>query len=100
IGESSADPTATELYTLAFVQAQCAALVRQGRSQLTPEERIEHQSLADRAMATLRRAIEAGFSDLRQLEQDADLDPLRSRADFRTLIMDLTFPAEPFKKGG
>jgi hypothetical protein len=100
IGESLADPTATELYTLAFVQAQCAALVSQDRSLLTPAEGNEHRSLADRAMSTLRRAIEAGFRDLSQLEQDADLDPLRSRADFRALIMDLTFPAEPFKKGG
>jgi hypothetical protein len=50
-------------------------------------------------VATLRRAIEAGFSDLTQLEHDVDLDPLRSRADFRTLIMDLTFPPQPFKKG-
>jgi hypothetical protein len=27
---------------------------------------------------------------------DHDLDPLRSRLDFRVLMMDLAFPEEPF----
>jgi tetratricopeptide (TPR) repeat protein len=96
IGESLAEPTPTDLYTLAYVEAQCAALIGKGRTQVTPAERAERQSLSDRAMATLRRAVHDGFRDLKQLEHDADLDPLRSRADFRNLIMDLAFPLQPF----
>ena len=36
-------------------------------------------SLADRAMAALRRAVEAGFTDAAHIRADHDLDSLRSR---------------------
>jgi tetratricopeptide (TPR) repeat protein len=95
-GEALRDPTPTELHTLAFIEAQRAALAGEGRAQLTPAERTEQRIRAHRAVVTLRRAVDAGFRDLGQLQRDPDLDPLRSRADFQTLIMDLAFPPQPF----
>ena len=44
----------------------------------------------------LKRAVAVGFHDLSQMQTDTDLDPLRSRADFQTLMMDLAMPADPF----
>ena len=32
------------------------------------------------------------------MRRDTDLDPLRSRADFQMLLMDLAFPEEPFAR--
>jgi serine/threonine-protein kinase len=51
---------------------------------------------ADRAVATLRRAIEMGLAGSGVLKTDPDFDSIRSRRDFHDLLMDLAFPAEPF----
>ena len=48
-------------------------------------------------MEALRRAVDAGFRDGRRLREDIALDPLRPRADFRALVIDLGFPADPFR---
>ena len=47
-------------------------------------------------MDTLRRAIAAGYRPVDWMRRDPDLAPLRSRPDFQLLMMDLSFPAEPF----
>jgi hypothetical protein len=47
-------------------------------------------------MAWLRRAVAAGFADVALMRRDPDLNPLRRRRDFRELLMDMTFPADPF----
>jgi eukaryotic-like serine/threonine-protein kinase len=56
----------------------------------------EARARADRAMDTLRRAVAAGYRDLANMRKDADLDALRSRADFQLLMMDAGFPEKPF----
>jgi serine/threonine-protein kinase len=53
---------------------------------------------ADRAVATLRRAIDMGWANSGLLKTDPDLDSLRARDDFQALVMDLAFPADPFSK--
>jgi eukaryotic-like serine/threonine-protein kinase len=55
-------------------------------------------SEADRAMAVLRIAVAAGYRDAAGLRTDPDLAPLRDRPDFRLLLLDLSFPAEPFAR--
>ena len=50
---------------------------------------------ADRALDTIRRAIGRGWGGA-ELRTDPDFDALRSRPDFRALLMDLAFPADPF----
>jgi hypothetical protein len=47
-------------------------------------------------MAALQRAVAAGFRDPAGALSDSDLTPLRSRDDFRLLMLDLGFPAQPF----
>ena len=47
-------------------------------------------------MKGLRRAFAAGWKDRAHMSADTDLNPLRSRPDFRALMMDLVFPTRPF----
>ena len=47
-------------------------------------------------MRWLHRAVNGGFRYLMTLRAESDLDPLRSRADFRDLMMDLAFPDDLF----
>ena len=44
---------------------------------------------ADRAMAMLRRAVDAGYRDAARMKQDEALDSLRDRDDFKKLLADL-----------
>ena len=48
-----------------------------------PDRRASH---LDHALLALRRAIAGGYKDLRQIEENPDLDPLRGRDDFRVVI--------------
>lgn len=81
------------LYNLACCQALIAGPAEaRGSGVSAAEDRV----WADRAMETLRRAVAAGFRHLAHMQTDTDLDPLRGREDFQLLMMDLTFPADPF----
>jgi eukaryotic-like serine/threonine-protein kinase len=53
---------------------------------------------ANRALLVLNRAVADGFRDMRLLRTDTDLDPLRARPDFKQLLMNLEFPANPFAR--
>ena len=53
---------------------------------LAPAELAERQRLADEAMTALRRTVAGGFRNADYLARCPDLEPLRSRVDFRSLI--------------
>ena len=55
---------------------------------------------ADRAMELLQKAVKAGWKDAAHIKADADLDPLRERADFKKLIADLEKRLPPPKLVG
>jgi tetratricopeptide (TPR) repeat protein/tRNA A-37 threonylcarbamoyl transferase component Bud32 len=57
----------------------------------------EREARTRRAIAVLRRAVMAGHADLMQIRRDPVLDPLRRRRDFEEMILDLSFPADPFR---
>jgi hypothetical protein len=57
----------------------------------------EREARTRRAIAVLRRAVMAGHADLVQVRRDPVLDPLRRRRDFEEMILDLSFPADPFR---
>jgi hypothetical protein len=40
-------------------------------------------------MEALRQAVAGGYQDVAWIEHDTDLDPLRSRDDYKALIADL-----------
>jgi hypothetical protein len=44
---------------------------------------------AARAVELLRQALAKGWTDISHMLRDADLDPLRRRADYATLLWDL-----------
>jgi serine/threonine-protein kinase len=53
-------------------------------------------SEADTAVTLLTKAVGLGYRNANAFRTETALDPLRDRPDFRLLMMDLTFPAEPF----
>ena len=48
-----------------------------------------NEHLPDKAMPVLRRSIEKGFHDLEWFERDPDLDALRDREEFKTLMKEV-----------
>jgi len=58
----------------------------------------EGRDEADRAMTWLRKAVDVGYRPPAQMLAEPVLDSLRSRPDFQLLLMDLTFPADPFAR--
>ena len=55
----------------------------------------DSQHYGDQAMVALRQAVAGGIKPLEDYKTDPNLDPLRSRDDFRGLLMDLAFPVDP-----
>jgi hypothetical protein len=51
---------------------------------------------AGKSMEWLRQAIARGYRNKIQLRLESALDPLRSRDDFKLLMLDLAMPANPF----
>jgi eukaryotic-like serine/threonine-protein kinase len=93
IMEASPAQTLAAIYNQAcYSAALCATAPKPGTDASNAEARED----AERAMKALRRAIAAGFRDFKLLETDHDLDPLRSRQDFRLLMYDVGFPTDPF----
>jgi transposase InsO family protein len=82
-------------YNLACTHAALAGMAADRGSGMTA---AEGRAEAERAMDWLRQAVAAGYRNLALMRGDPTLDPLRSRDDFRLLMMDLAMPAEPFSK--
>ncbi len=55
-------------------------------SKLSKADQLRRQRYGDRAIELLHEASLEGFPDLDVLRSDTDLDPLRDRPDFQTLI--------------
>jgi tetratricopeptide (TPR) repeat protein/tRNA A-37 threonylcarbamoyl transferase component Bud32 len=65
---------------------------------LRPGSGVTHDEAAaefNQAMENLRQAAANGFRMLSLMSLDHDLDPLRSKAEFQLLMMDLSFPNDP-----
>jgi hypothetical protein len=74
------EPSSGNRYDLACVQSMLAGLAGEAGSGLRAEE---GPNLANEAMTSLRRAIAAGWNNPAWALVDADLVPIRSRADFQ-----------------
>ncbi len=77
-------------YETACCHAELAALAGSG----IPADRAATE--ADVATALLEKAAAMGFRNADAYRTEDALDPLRDRADFRLLMMDLAMPEEPF----
>lgn len=94
--ETEERPTPVNLYDMACCRSLIAGAATVAGSGLTAAEgRLE----ADRAVAGLRLALDAGYARIGWIRKDPDLDPIRSRTDFQLLMMDREFPDEPFVVG-
>jgi serine/threonine-protein kinase len=80
---------AADAYCAACALAACVAIVEKD-GQLAPElRRQQAQTYADQGLAMLRHAVASGYKDVDHIRKDKDLDPLRSRADFKELLAQL-----------
>jgi serine/threonine-protein kinase len=79
-----------DLYDVACFQALLAGAAVAGSGLTAAEARVA----ADQAMATLRRAVAAGWRNVAHMRTDSDLDALRQRDDFQKLMKDLEAKSE------
>ena len=75
------DVSASTFYTAACVHAQAAAAAKGDQSLC--------ERYSKRAVELLRHAADTGYKDVAHMKKDPDLDPLRSRGDFKKLLADL-----------
>ena len=88
-------PTPLKLYDAACCRSLIAGAATEPGSGLTA---AEGRAEAERAVEGVRRAIDAGYTELSWIRTgDPDLKPIRSRPDFQLLMMDLAFPTDPFE---
>ena len=80
-------------FNLACARATLAAVAARDGS--VPSA-AELPGLTDRAIDALRRAAATGYRDLAAYRYEPALAHLRDRDDFRVLLLDLAFPADPF----
>jgi eukaryotic-like serine/threonine-protein kinase len=80
IAESTA-ATGQDLFQAAGVFAHCV--------RFAGKDSPEADSYGERAVTALRKAAAKGFRDAARLKSSKDLEPLRSREDFRKLIAEL-----------
>jgi eukaryotic-like serine/threonine-protein kinase len=90
---ASQQPSAYHLYNLACFRSLLYGVAAEPGSELTA---AAAERLGAQAVDTLRRAAAAGLLDIVFMRKDTDLDPLRARPDFQKLLLDLSFPADPF----
>jgi hypothetical protein len=75
------------LYTAACFRSVTASALR--AADKSPGANRSADEEANRAMALLKQAIGAGYKDAGNLKKDKDLDPLRTRDDFKKLTAEL-----------
>ena len=92
---TSGDPDV--LYDVACLVARCAALADGPNPDYGSQMADQGpETYADEAMAYLRQAIAAGWSDWGLTATDTDLKPLHVRRDFQETVFDRNIPAEAF----
>ena len=94
--ESMPEKTPHNYYSLACAYAQASAVAGPEPGGAGGNSDEVRRAYADRAMTCLRRSIDLGFIDLPRFRNEVDLDPIRSREDFRLILLDLAFPQNPF----
>ena len=82
--------------TLAALFSQASGEVGRRSPRLSVADAARRDAYAGSAIAALRRSMAAGSAYFDQLRTNPVFDPLRARADFQGLMMDLAMPGEPF----
>jgi serine/threonine protein kinase/tetratricopeptide (TPR) repeat protein len=79
--EVAVDP-ANDAYNATCFLCRCVPLAEHDAQLSDARRKDRAREYSDRALGTLRQALQNGFKDVAQLKTDTDLDPLRGRADF------------------
>lgn len=89
------------LYELAVGHATGAGLIGRIPMKLDPQQRESRRALltAD-AFAMLRAALADGFHDAVRLRKEQAFEPFRALPEFREILLDAQFPADPFAISG
>ena len=85
---------APSYYELARYDARGAQRLARAGGDARAIDALEH-----RALAALQHAVTLGFSDRIGVQQFGEMFQLRDRPEFRLILLDLAFPAEPFAPG-
>jgi serine/threonine protein kinase len=78
-----------DAYAAASLLARCVRLAAQDAQLPGAKGQQLAQEYADQAMDLLRASVHRGYRNVKQLQEDAALEPLRPRADFRKLLAEL-----------
>jgi serine/threonine-protein kinase len=85
---------ASDVYDAACFFARCVPLAERDTKLSEAERKELAQTYTDRAIATLRQAIQNGYKDVANMKKDTDLDPLRSHPEFKKLLKELEAKAK------
>jgi serine/threonine-protein kinase len=77
------------LYWAARSYSLSVPAVAVSKKDLTADDRALQARYAEKAMDLLRQAIDRGYKDVKRLRYEPDLDPLRSRDDFKKLLAEV-----------
>jgi serine/threonine protein kinase/tetratricopeptide (TPR) repeat protein len=80
---------ATDAYEAACMLARCVPIVEKSNKLDAASRQAEMRSYADQAMAMLRDAVAKGYKNIEYLKGDMELNALREREDFKTLLVGL-----------
>jgi tetratricopeptide (TPR) repeat protein len=80
---------AADAYDAACGLSPCVPIVAKHDKLDAPQRKAAAQFYGGAAMKFLRDAVSKGYKDVEHMKKDTDLDPLRQRADFQTLIAEL-----------
>jgi serine/threonine-protein kinase len=91
------NPIPTDHYNMACYQSLLSRVLAKAG---TASAAADSRAAADQAIISLEKAIAAGWRDVVRLRSDTDLEPIRSRADFRPILLNTGFPDNPTASGG
>jgi serine/threonine-protein kinase len=86
--QAAIDPQ-NDVYHAARSLARCVPLAERDTRLSDAQRKERAQTYANRAMTTLRQAVQNGYQDTAHMKKDKGLDPLRSRPDFQKLLQQL-----------
>jgi serine/threonine protein kinase/tetratricopeptide (TPR) repeat protein len=82
------DPAIDTYYAAGYL-CHCVKLVDKDTKLDKVKSKALSQSYADRALELLRQAVALGFLNVSRLKQDPNLEPLRTREEFRQLLAEV-----------
>jgi serine/threonine protein kinase len=83
--QSGVDP-ANDAYNAACILAKCVPLADKDTQLAEGKSKEMAQTYSDQALAALQKSVQNGFKNTAHMKADKDLDSLRSRKEFKTLL--------------